>query len=177
MTVFECPLCCAENFSDIISLENHLLDLCDNIICPLCELQFKTIRTLAMHLGRGCRSEGNDKEALLDFNSGTCERQVIKNLNSLSEKPVRSRAYESDDSTEKTTLRDIKISEGCLTNKPNDGSNHVEMHDDLKKNDDIKYCDNLYMCSVCNITFTSVEDHLNKFHQDENVLVDALSVG
>lgn len=54
MTIVECPLCCAERFTDICSLESHLLDLCENIICPICELQFRTIKTLAWHLGQEC---------------------------------------------------------------------------------------------------------------------------
>jgi hypothetical protein len=54
MGFFECPLCCAENFPDEDALQNHLLAVSENITCPICELQFKTIRTLARHIGTEC---------------------------------------------------------------------------------------------------------------------------
>ncbi|CAH1124956.1 unnamed protein product [Ceutorhynchus assimilis] len=40
---------------------------------------------------------------------------------------------------------------------------------------DVTYsCDMIYSCEMCKMTFDSIEDHLNQYHQDEEVLVETI---
>ncbi|XP_014273151.1 zinc finger protein 665 [Halyomorpha halys] len=180
MAVLECPLCCAERFTDIFSLQSHLLDLCENIICPVCELQFRTIKTLAWHLGQECNNLSkelpgpvNGKELNpsqsqeTSFNiSESSNKNINEELVIREEVPANNEIIEKNN--EFLTAKDSSFSA--------DSDNIIEIESksvyEECVEDNIEYSASLYSCSVCDITFSSIEEHLNEFHKDENVIVD-----
>lgn len=51
---------------------------------------------------------------------------------------------------------------------PDDGTGAVIEEDPFAENDS----DSVYTCNACGIEITSVEDHINEFHSDQDVILD-----
>ncbi|CAH1407500.1 unnamed protein product [Nezara viridula] len=188
MTILECPLCCAERFTDICSLESHLLDICENIICPVCELQFQTIKTLAWHLGQECNilskhlPDMANKKGLNPTKCHTKPRSLIKetsknvenNTKNISEELVIRGEVPGDDKIIENNNEFLKVKDSSFNVVSDDNITEIESRSVYEGciEDNREYSASLYSCSVCDITFSSVKEHLNEFHKYENVIFD-----
>ncbi|KAF5306261.1 hypothetical protein FQA39_LY08959 [Lamprigera yunnana] len=147
----ECPLCCTETFSCHNSLKYHLLSISENLICPSCGGRFEKILDLAMHLGEKCSSQSEE-------NLSDSESPKMENKNTLDDiKIVAVRSLEDDVENTLPATALFKIS-----------SSKAEGEDEENE-----LCeDDVYHCSVCEMNFTSINQHLKAHHDGYEVFIE-----
>lgn len=144
----ECPLCCNETFSSHDTLKHHLLTMIDNLVCPSCELRFEKIFDLAEHLGRDC-CESNIKE---DAGDSNYEQIIIKQ-------------EESDEGENEK--------ESCDETMPNDSKSDKDVSENVEvPTKDEENEQELYYCSSCATSFSSVQEHIQEYHQGQEVFLE-----
>lgn len=158
----ECPLCCSEKFSSHHSLKYHLLSIIDNLICPSCNFRFDKILDLAEHLGRECHeANASAKPPNLNpvFNIKE-ENQNDSDVESVIGKSILAKALLGKDK------------EKDKSNESSNSNTQVESEVQLEINDDNQKEEDLFYCSSCAINFTSIEEHLEKYHEGHEVLIE-----
>lgn len=158
----ECPLCCSEKFSSHHSLKYHLLSIIDNLICPSCNIRFDKILDLAEHLGRECH------EANASAVPPNLKREINVKEESQSDGDVES-------VLSKSILAKALLGKDKEKDKPNDSSNsntQAKNEVQVEINDDNRGEEDLFYCSSCAINFTSIEEHLEKYHEGHEVLIE-----
>lgn len=158
----ECPLCCSEKFSSHHGLKYHLLSIIDNLICPACSKRFDKILDLAEHLGRECHeTNANGGSAPnLNIKQEHVDDQDIENVLSksiLAKALLKKGSDEEVENSQQTNGIEQTVTENNDTQEV-DGSGEQDSED-------------LFYCSSCAIHFTSVEDHLQKFHEGHQVFI------
>lgn len=157
--LLECPLCCSEKFSSHHSLKYHLLSIIDNLICPACSTRFDKILDLAEHLGREC----HEAEASVSAPNLNIKQEVEEdpdNENVLS-KSILAKAL-----MKTGTKKGSKNSQAA-----NAKQKKTEEADDPQQETNEEDGEDLFYCSSCAIHFTSVEDHLQKYHEGHQVFI------
>ncbi|CAG9817606.1 unnamed protein product [Phaedon cochleariae] len=149
----KCPLCCDEQFSSYDSLKYHILAVVENVLCPACNMRFENVLELAEHVGRECK-EKDDVSTPVDV---ALVKQEIPKI---------------DDPSQCGTETEAPIAAGEIELQGNEvqsiGENNPENMLDVDKNADCRY-----MCEMCNnMEFTSVQEHLDKYHEGEDVVLD-----
>ncbi|KAJ8916123.1 hypothetical protein NQ315_004490 [Exocentrus adspersus] len=160
-----CPLCCDEKFASHSSLKYHILSMIDNIMCPACNYRCDNILDLAEHLGRECREK--EVEPLPD---DSISQVTIKDEGSGS----GDLSYSPDGNESKAVLINPKLEiQDPIENNGILEKALSETGDDnmLNENEDSS-AGVLYMCQMCNVQFTSVEEHLQKYHAGEEVIYE-----
>lgn len=195
--LLDCPLCCSETFTCHNSLKYHLLSISDNLICPACDKRFEKIFDLAMHLGRQCIDSEQEIADLelpaeetdihnqnREINRNTFERQVsiveveIKQEECDNEKnAIKVEAAVSDDTNHHSILAKA-LMKNNIEESNREKANEDEIVENIAENEtevaneDQLLEEELYYCSSCAINFTSVEEHLKKFHEGHEVFVE-----
>lgn len=159
---YDCPLCCSESFSSQQLLRYHLLGIIDNLRCTVCSSRFDSIYDLAQHLDGDC----NVKAA----NSILFEEVQIK--------------IEQDDSNSNDITNSI-LAKALLSPKKNslqvkntdEGLVEVEGEEnelqEISQNDENE--EDFYSCSSCGVSFTSIAEHISKYHAGQDVVVEVNS--
>lgn len=154
--LLECPLCCSEKFSSHHSLKYHLLSIIDNLICPACGKRFDKILDLAEHLGRECHeAEANVAAPNLNIKQEE-DDQDIENVLS------------------KSILAKALLKKGAKKDAENEATNGIQINTEKDEVEEMTGEDDgedLFYCSSCAIHFTSVEDHLQKYHEGHEVFI------
>lgn len=158
---FDCPLCCNESFSSQQSLRYHLLSIIDNLRCSICTKRFDSIYELAKHLDGECvikagnsnvNEEVNIKIEVEDSNSDEIGNSILAKA-LLSPKKGNAKSKNADDEDED----DIEH------------GGEVEQFGEEPEQD-------VYSCSSCGVSFTSVEEHIQKYHQGQEVVVEVSTI-
>nr|XP_022900317.1 zinc finger protein 585B-like [Onthophagus taurus]XP_022900318.1 zinc finger protein 585B-like [Onthophagus taurus] len=157
-----CPLCCNETFESHNSLKYHLLSINDNLHCIECSQRFDSILELAEHIGRRC---GKDNE-VEENNQESCEvinkqikTEVDKDLDGQINNSILAKALlrnDKDVEKQEVEISGMEVEEEC-----------VEQNE---RNDDEE--EECFYCSTCAISFTSVGEHLEKYHEGQEVFVE-----
>lgn len=158
---FDCPLCCNETFTSQQSLRYHLLSIIDNLRCTVCSSRFDTIYELAKHLDGEC---GTDAP-----NSNNFERVQIK--------------IEQDEaSTNNDDLSNSILAKALLSPKKNISQgkatvedNNEEQVSDTNENKN-EEDEDMYSCSSCGVSFSSIADHINKYHTGQEVVIEVMFI-
>lgn len=153
---FDCPLCCNESFSSQQLLRYHLLSIIDNLRCPVCSSRFDSIYELAKHLDGVCDPKAANsiifdqvqiKIEQEDSNSNDISNSILAKA-LLSPKKNSLQSKSTEDLTEENVLQE-------------------NIQNDENENDE-----DVYSCSSCGISFTSIAEHINKYHAGQEVVVE-----
>ncbi|XP_057667768.1 zinc finger protein 883-like [Diorhabda carinulata] len=147
----KCPLCCGEHFSSRQLLRDHILEVINNPACSICNSGFNNINELANHLETEC-------DAQLTNLDGRNENQDNDGIEKETEGSVVHSDKEIHEVTE--TEQGKTDSENCTTE---DAVNFDTQGDNGQVT---------YMCIMCNVQFTSIEEHLAKYHDGEEVMLE-----
>lgn len=154
--LLECPLCCSEKFSSHHSLKYHLLSIIDNLICPACSTRFDKILDLAEHLGREC----HEAEANVAAPNLNIKQEVVdQDIENVLSKSILAKAL---------LKKGKKKEENQAANNVQKNSENEEEGQEMNG---MEEGEDLFYCSSCAIHFTSVEDHLRKYHEGHEVLI------
>ncbi|CAB3234134.1 unnamed protein product [Arctia plantaginis] len=230
----DCPLCCDKSFDSKDALLEHLVDVTNNLFCPICNSKWSSLEGLTEHLTvNDCQSEQNDGiqniviyEQSMDNidNSEDIKDSDVKTLSPELSSPdtqyITDETYESQDETGEVNKMYVELL-GKQLSKPvlqtqelklikEDGENHymiVTQDDDeltedsaivTKQNNDgtislttvkdIKLDPDtlivpepdltedkqkeIYSCNTCKVSFTSVLDHIQNYHNDQEVVLE-----
>lgn len=140
----KCPFCCEETFSSHLALKYHILSIFDNILCPACNCRFDTIMELIEHLDRECKDQESNTELIAKDHIKTESEDF-----SITSKDIR---VDNDQQEDEATSGD------CLLKTAVDGN-------------DEEYETPTFLCEMCNMQFESVEEHLEEFHEGEDVIL------
>lgn len=182
----DCPLCCNETFTCPQSLKYHLLSIVDNILCPSCGTRFQTIFELAEHLDIECGNT-NGKSAA-DSNDVNIVNIKIENEDSADESlnnSILAKALLSPQSNNKNTVfissnnehRDSdpvpEENEQTYTQAQEDAEEAMETGGDAQEGGEVESTDpEVYSCLSCGTNFTSIVDHIQEYHEGEEVVVE-----
>ncbi|XP_066153473.1 zinc finger protein 723-like isoform X1 [Euwallacea fornicatus] len=159
----KCPLCCNETFPTHDSLMKHLEELIhtlSNLTCPSCDTYCVDLGDLVNHLEGKCEK----------ITEPPLEGDYIVQNVSLIGAPNNqfNHVVESSDLVmieEVTEIpREIHIQAEESGSKSHDQNMHVE---DITDNPDM-----IYTCDTCNVSFISIKEHLAKFHEGEDVVLE-----
>lgn len=164
-----CPLCCNETFSSIDSLKYHLLSLVENIFCPNCSDRFEDIQKLIQHLDEDCTKNANGEKSNVDYIK-------IEMINSLDEgqkdveKINEQTLIKIENDQNKQHIENSILAQALLGSNDEVDEDQEEVkptEEEAEENSE----NTMYLCQMCNINFNSIEDHLERYHQGEEVLL------
>lgn len=150
----KCPLCCNETFNSYDSLKSHLLNIFENLKCTACDKRCETLFELIEHIGEECCEE-NEKNS----NAGdtSYEEIIIKHEDNDDE--------DQDDDNDSTSMLLQTLSDNHNINEiEDDDFNKNKMKDEAEED--------LYYCSSCDVSFPSINDHINEFHVGQEVFLE-----
>ncbi|CAH0564250.1 unnamed protein product [Brassicogethes aeneus] len=166
MTLLSCPFCCNEKFSSHSALKYHILSIVDNLLCPACNSRFESLIELAEHVGRECKDEPETPI-------------VIK----IENEEVTNDAFEAQDRTEENheveeTIENIQlhieegsnsVNQSILAQALMSNSENVDESEDNPE-------ETLYNCQMCDMNFNNIEEHLQNYHEGEEVVLETEAV-
>lgn len=142
----------------------------DNIMCPACNYRCDDILDLADHLGRECKEKEIEPPPLAPISQVNIKReanfeQPSPDDESEANNELVNPKVESDDNGYNKS-----ILARALSKTAEDPQNENE--------DSGEYSPSkvMYMCQMCNVNFTSIEDHLQKYHEGEEVIYVICSI-
>lgn len=170
----ECPLCCGEKFECQESLRYHLLSMTVNIYCPCCNQLCDGIPQLVDHLGTSqCSSNGPESNEKED-----CEMTVLNikeedmSENFILEKHNENQSHEDDAQNIELMSEALSVNTVVLE----DGSIMVEDHEnDGVEIEPMVEGEEIYSCSSCGVNFTSIMEHIQQYHDGQEVVVEVIS--
>lgn len=167
-----CPLCCDETFPSFSSLKYHLLSIAENLFCPACNSRFDDIPELVEHLDTECTKDeepAKNEHKIVQLDKDSNIKYIkIEMLNAASEEE------KLDDQTE-TVIKvehaddEPNIGTSILAQALYAGKTNKPVETIVQDAEEVE--ETSYLCQMCNISFNSIEEHLEKYHQGEEVLI------
>lgn len=165
----ECPLCCNEIFEDKQSLKYHLLSFVDNIICPACDKRCQTVLDLAEHLGNDCCDRKDECAGDSDSQNQIFIKQEVEDITDESfSTSILAKALLNKNIKNEVYKTNIKEAESA---SKNEYAQDVEMHD-AENEADKEFEEGVYSCVGCGMSFTNLIEHINQYHDEEEVVVE-----
>lgn len=171
---FDCPLCCNETFTSQQSLKYHLLSIIDNLLCTICSSRFETILDLAKHLDEECGKTGEE----------------AANLNSFEDIHIKIEAEDSNDEISNSILAKALLASpknSSLLVRSNDSNESNKDNEDVsnettdmdaenltEENEEVgdEIDEEVYSCSSCGVSFTSIVEHIQEYHAGQEVVIE-----
>lgn len=152
------------------ALKIHILqivDHIDNLACPSCNEKCADLLDLADHLGRECINLSTNQKEKLSPRKRRNEHDGVSQIPDLSKvKNEVGDVCETDQGKQNLQfLWEVNI----VTVVDNKQSNETKVP--MNPEDITDDPNMIYSCEVCNTTFSSVKDHLAKFHEGEEVVL------
>lgn len=171
----DCPLCCNETFTSQQSLKYHLLSIIDNILCTICSSRFETIYELAQHLDENCRERKvKDAGTLSNFNLDNVQIKIeTEDSSDEISNSILAKALLSPQKHSEHPL----FQQNVLTNNENNESQENDsectvLQNETQGEDENTNDEEIYSCSSCGISFTSILEHIEEFHAGQEVVVE-----
>ncbi|XP_045500618.1 zinc finger protein 852-like isoform X3 [Colias croceus] len=146
----QCPFCCTATFSSKESLVDHLSHIVERLVCPICKNSISSLDSLITHL-----KYDNCIETILlcQYTNGNSNKveQTDVNLD-----------FEENESN-------VSEANDLVENEQMDAKTENQNQLDLENSDNIE---EMYSCNTCGVSFTSVMDHIQNYHNDEDVVVE-----
>ncbi|KAJ8953950.1 hypothetical protein NQ318_019193 [Aromia moschata] len=171
-----CPLCCDEKFSSHSSLKYHILSIIDNLLCPACGARYDCMLELAEHLGRECKekelkelpvppslSENIKQEAQSQTQEFPLLQNAAHELSNNSETVLLNPKIEAEDDANDSN--NSILAKALMAKPPSNNTELVEAEEQLPVGA-------LYMCQMCDMSFNSIEEHLEKYHAGEELILE-----
>lgn len=187
---YQCPLCCGEKFDSREALRYHLLSMSVNLNCPKCNLLCENgFSQLADHLAKDCGEEQDED----DMNEETLEQETLESgpeeeiLKNMKQDPHSNE--NSQEATEAAAeIEDVEMLNDTL-NENNavvtleDGSTIMVTAIDAEEQAEQILGDagsveaegeegEIYSCSSCGVNFTSIMEHIERYHDGQEVVVE-----
>lgn len=124
-------------------------------MCPACNCRCDDIFDLADHLGRECKEK--EVEPISQVNIKREAHLELPSPNETDSNELINPKVEMEDNG-----YDKSILEKALTSS--------DEHENLQNDNESEESKVVYMCQMCNINFISIEEHLQKFHEGEEVI-------
>lgn len=162
----ECPLCCNEIFEDKQALKYHLLSFVDNIICPACDKRCQTVLDLAEHLGNDCCDRKDECAGDLIAQNQIFIKEEVEDIvdepfgnsilaKALLNKNIKNEIYKTNNKESETEAE----------------KQDAEMQD-VENDADKEFEEGVYSCVGCGMSFTNLIEHINQYHDEEEVVVE-----
>ena len=159
-----CPLCCKEVFDSHEVLKDHLLNMADNLICPSCSNHFEKIVDLVKHLD-DCR---DNKTQIADIPEESVLSQPVSESD---DKEMNSILAQALLKTSEMQI-EAEIKESNVTkNEEKNSDNTLESSDVVHIVEENNEEEEIYYCSCCDISFTSIAEHLQNYHEGQEVYI------
>lgn len=165
-----CPFCCEEKFTSHNSLKYHILSMVDNIMCPACNCRCDDILDLADHLGRECKEKDIQPAPIDLIPQVNIKRETNLELPSPNEEVETNTALVNPKIEAEDNGYDKSILAKALSRTEEDTQNENEPPGEYSP------AKVVYMCQMCNVNFTSIEEHLQKYHEGEEVIYVICSI-
>nr|CAH7727090.1 unnamed protein product [Callosobruchus chinensis] len=144
-----CPLCCHEKFVSHSTLKNHILSILNTLRCPACSKPCDDLSQLADHLDRLCQEEQNSQD--------------IENNDTILSNTDEEGAGNDNNSKDRHILHENVQEEGIQ--KENDlREEYIADNDETKQTN--------YFCIMCNLGFDAIDEHLEQYHEGEEVVLE-----
>ncbi|XP_060522546.1 zinc finger protein 883-like isoform X3 [Cylas formicarius] len=139
----------SETFPNTTSLKYHLLSIVGNILCSSCNKRCDSILELIQHLEKEC-----------------VDQKSMKMLGNIKKEPEVNSAPHQGISDRNTEPAVVFVDSGRIKQEVEPESNDNAIEGPVGD-------PNLqYSCEICNISFNSIEEHLAKYHEGEEVLLE-----
>ncbi|VEN54750.1 unnamed protein product [Callosobruchus maculatus] len=159
-----CPLCCHEKFVSHNMLKNHILTILKTLRCPACSKPCNDLSNLADHLDRLCQEveEKVDTEPVPDeegHNSLDIENNDITMSNNDEEEQGN-----NNNSKDNNLIHDIVPEEGKQEEKEA-SKEYIDAGNEETTQTN-------YFCVMCNLGFDAIAEHLEQYHEGEEVVLE-----
>ncbi|GJQ80970.1 hypothetical protein Trydic_g4787 [Trypoxylus dichotomus] len=173
----QCPLCCNEEFTSYSSLKYHLLSIIDNLTCPACSKRFDKILDLAEHLGRECHDSNendlNEQQMIIStLNIKTEDCGVEVDNNNYNNSILAQALLKKDNTTPQEQCgADKKSGAGKMKDSNQQQDTKERSTGDVNENEEYFYC------SSCAVSFSSINEHLQQYHEGQEIFIEDVGAG
>lgn len=150
MDVITCPLCCDETFLSITELTLHISTILRNLKCSLCNRKVQDFTDLVKHL------ENND---CVTIKSDTLERRET----------ISSAQFSDENHVEEEI--EVIVQDNDDENTNPGASFFIPIDSEQEEEDKNDEDAASYFCELCQMSFTAIDKHLQKYHEGLEVVV------
>lgn len=141
----------------------------EKLACPTCNEQFNDIQDLIEHLDQECQDTASSSSEQASFPAST-DVTVVKeeevDIENLLNKSILAKALLLKNKSGRTE-GSMKVVETVVESGAAQLQLQITDPPQQKSGEE-----DVYYCSTCTINFTSIEKHLEKFHQGDEVFIE-----
>lgn len=155
-----CPLCCNESFTSYETLKCHLINVYENLKCSVCDKKCENLFELIEHIGR----ESCDEIEKQSHAGDTSYEEIIIKREDNEE--------EDEDDGDSTSMLIQTLSDNRDLNETTEDNFDIAK---LKNEEvELEEQEDMYYCSSCDVSFPSINDHINEYHKGQEVFLEVI---